>query len=106
LFWSVFGILSFMSGASALDADPDDPAAELASFEMADGFAANLFASEKDGVIKPIQMRFDAHGRLWVIGSTLYPQSEPGQVPNDKVSSSKTPIATVAATKRRCSRTA
>src|ERR1043166_9433811 len=30
-------------------------------------------------------MRFDARGRLWVIGSTVYPQIAPGQVPNDKV---------------------
>jgi putative heme-binding domain-containing protein len=81
LIWSFSGTLSLVFGAS----DPTDPAAELASFEVADGFAVNLFASEKDGVIKPIQMRFDARGRLWVIGSTVYPQIEPGQVPNDKV---------------------
>lgn len=62
-----------------------DPASELASFQIAEGFEANLFASEKDGVIKPIQIRFDARGRVWVIGSTVYPQIEPGQTPNDKV---------------------
>jgi glucose/arabinose dehydrogenase/HEAT repeat protein len=62
-----------------------DPATELASFTIAPGFDVNLFASEKDGVIKPIQVRFDARGRLWVIGSTVYPQPEPGEVPNDKV---------------------
>ncbi|MFM1768077.1 MAG: hypothetical protein RJA22_606 [Verrucomicrobiota bacterium] len=62
-----------------------DPAAELASFKLAPGFQANLFASEADGVVKPIQSRFDARGRLWVIGSTVYPQLEPGQVPDDKV---------------------
>ena len=83
--WSFLGAWSLVLGASALAADADDPAAELASFQIADGFAVNLFASEKDGVIKPIQMRFDARGRLWVIGSTVYPQIEPGQVPNDKV---------------------
>ena len=82
---SFSGALSFVVGASVLAADADDPAAELASFQIADGFAVNLFASEKDGVIKPIQMRFDARGRLWVIGSTVYPQIEPGQVSNDKV---------------------
>lgn len=65
--------------------DSDDPAAELNSFQIAPGFEVKLFASEKDGVQKPIQMRFDARGRLWVIGSTVYPQLEPGQVPNDKV---------------------
>jgi putative heme-binding domain-containing protein len=78
-------LLAFMMcGASAAE-NPDDPSAELASFQMAEGFEARLFASEKDGVIKPIQIRFDTLGRLWVIGSTVYPQIEPGQTPNDKV---------------------
>ena len=66
-------------------ADEHDPAAELASFTIAPGFEVNLFASEKDGVVKPIQIRFDPQGRIWVIGSTVYPQLEPGQIPNDKV---------------------
>jgi putative heme-binding domain-containing protein len=66
-------------------ADLDSPASERATFQVADGFDVSLFASEEDGVIKPIQMRFDARGRLWVIGSTVYPQIEPGQVANDKV---------------------
>jgi putative heme-binding domain-containing protein len=70
---------------AAFAAANDDPASELASFKLASGFEANLFASEADGVVKPIQSRFDARGRLWVIGSTVYPQLEPGQVPNDKV---------------------
>ncbi len=67
------------------DAEGTDAAAELASFQVADGFEVSLFASETNGVVKPIQMRFDARGRLWVIGSTVYPQIEPGQLPNDKV---------------------
>ena len=65
--------------------DRDDPAVEQASFKVAPGFEVNLFASEKDGVVKPIQMRWDARGRLWVIGSTTYPQIKPGEEPNDKV---------------------
>ena len=36
----------------AAEPDKDDPAAELASFKLPPGFQANLFASEKDGVIK------------------------------------------------------
>ena len=74
-----------VASALAISAAEHDPAEELASFQIADGFEANLFASEKDGVIKPIQIRFDARGRLWVIGSSVYPQIEPGQKPNDKV---------------------
>ena len=34
---------------------------------------------------KPIEMNFDAAGRLWVATSETYPQVKPGQVPNDKV---------------------
>ena len=66
-------------------AEADDPAVEMASLHLADGFQINLFASERDGILKPIQIRFDARGRLWVIGSTVYPQIEPGQIPDDKV---------------------
>src|SRR5687767_14391558 len=80
---SLFGVWCLALGASALAAD--DPDSERASFQVADGFEVNLYASEKDGVVKPIQMRFDARGRLWVIGSTVYPQLEPGQKPNDKI---------------------
>ncbi len=67
------------------DLDPNDPAAELASFRLPEGFEANLFASEKDGVVKPIQIRWDARGRLWVLGSTTYPQLKPGEEPRDKI---------------------
>src|SRR5213082_2700353 len=76
--WSFFGVWCLAFGISTL-------AAELASFQIADGFEVNLFASEQNGVVKPIQIRFDARGRLWVIGSTVYPQIEPGQAPNDKL---------------------
>ena len=30
-------------------------------------------------------MNFDAHGRLWVASSSVYPQIEPGQAPDDKI---------------------
>jgi len=58
---------------------------QLNSFKVAPGFEVNLFASEKDGVAKPIQMRWDERGRLWVVCSTTYPMVKPGEVPNDRV---------------------
>jgi putative heme-binding domain-containing protein len=66
------------------DSNPD-PAAELASMKVLDGFEATLVASEADGVVKPIQIRFDADGRLWVAGSTVYPQVKPTETPDDKI---------------------
>ena len=63
----------------------NDPAEEITGFKVAPGFEVNLFASEKEGVVKPIQMRWDERGRLWVIGSKTYPQVKPGEEPNDQV---------------------
>lgn len=62
-----------------------DPEQERASLRVLDGFEVQLFASERDGVRKPIQIRFDPDGRLWVVGSTAYPQIKPGEEPDDQV---------------------
>ncbi len=70
--------------AESHDPDPD-PELERASFKVLDGFDVQLFATEKEGAIKPIAIRFDAAGRLWVVGSTAYPQIRPGETANDKV---------------------
>ena len=62
----------------------DDPRNELQSFHIDEDFEVTLFASEPL-VVKPIQMNWDAEGRLWVISSTAYPQLKTGEEPNDKV---------------------
>ncbi|MBB75937.1 MAG: sorbosone dehydrogenase [Planctomycetaceae bacterium] len=61
-----------------------DPAVELASFVVADGLEVNLYASDPQ-LAKPIQMNFDAQGRLWIASSEVYPQIKPGQQPTDKI---------------------
>ena len=66
-------------------AKPQSPDEELASFQIMDGFAVNLFASEADGIVKPIQMRWDERGRLWVACALSYPQIKPGEKANDYV---------------------
>jgi hypothetical protein len=61
-----------------------DPEIERKSFQVADGFEVNLFAGDPL-LAKPIQMNFDAKGRLWIASSEVYPQIQPGQTANDKV---------------------
>jgi azurin len=60
---------------------------ELKSFKIDPRFEVSCFASEEDfpEFVKPIAMRFDAKGRLWVSTSTTYPQILPGHVPEDKI---------------------
>jgi putative heme-binding domain-containing protein len=68
-----------------LTAIPDpDPEIERKSFQVAEGFDVNLFAADPM-LAKPIQMNWDAAGRLWIASSEVYPQIEPGQVANDKI---------------------
>lgn len=63
--------------------DPD-PELERSSFIVADGFDVNLWAGDP-GMAKPIQMNFDAQGRLWIATSEVYPHIKPGQKPTDKI---------------------
>lgn len=58
---------------------------QLDSFTLHGDLKANLFASEKDGIVNPVQMRWDERGRLWVLCLPTYPQVLPGAKPNDYI---------------------
>ncbi|MBL6844312.1 MAG: HEAT repeat domain-containing protein [Verrucomicrobiae bacterium] len=60
---------------------------ELSEFKIDPRFEVNLFASEEQfpDLACPIQMRWDARGRLWVSCSTTYPHVYPGNEPGDKI---------------------
>lgn len=62
-----------------------DPEVALKMFQLPEGYAVNLFASERDGVEKPIAFAVDGRGRLWVACSPTYPHALPGTEPNDKI---------------------
>jgi putative heme-binding domain-containing protein len=63
--------------------DPD-PALQMEKFKVADGYEVTLFASDPM-VVKPIQMNWDADGRLWVASSIIYPHMRTGEEANDKI---------------------
>jgi putative heme-binding domain-containing protein len=56
----------------------------LPEFNMGEGLQIQLFA-QNPHLAKPIQMNFDAKGRLWVASSEVYPQILPGQMASDKI---------------------
>src|SRR5438105_3082395 len=65
---------------------PRTPADELRAFHLPPGFEAQLVASEPD-IGKPINLAFDARGRLWVTQSFEYPfPADPGRKGRDRVS--------------------
>ena len=59
----------------------------LEKMEIEDGYEVNLFASEAEfpELANPVQMTFDAKGRLWIATMPGYPQYLPGVPVNDKI---------------------
>jgi mono/diheme cytochrome c family protein/glucose/arabinose dehydrogenase len=67
------------------DEKPLTPEEQLATFTVADGYEVTLVASEKDGVVKPVQISWDERGRMLVACSPSYPHLEVGAPPHDFV---------------------
>ena len=63
------------------------PDEALKTFKLPEGYKIELFASEVEfpDLKKPVQMTFDAKGRLWVTTMPSYPMYLPGKPVNDKV---------------------
>lgn len=63
------------------------PEAAMKTFKLPEGYEINLFASEVEfpELENPVQMAFDAKGRLWVTTMESYPMYLPGKYPNDKI---------------------
>lgn len=64
--------------------DFQTPEEEQAGFILPPGFEITLFASEPD-INKPINMEFDAAGRLWVTHTTEYPMPAPPGQGSDRI---------------------
>lgn len=63
------------------------PAGQLADFTVAPGYRVDCFASEADfpALRNPVQMAFDARGRLWVTTMPSFPHTVPGERPDDRI---------------------
>ena len=65
--------------------DPLSPEEERLGFKLPPGFEIQLFASEPD-IDKPINITFDAKGRMWVTQSFEYPfPTAPGSKSTDRL---------------------
>ena len=84
LFLSLVTISTSLGQRNLHDIPSTDPAVELASFQVPDGFEVNLWAADPL-LAKPTQIVFDREGRLWVSSSQTYPQLNVNQVPNDRI---------------------
>ena len=65
-----------------------DGVAAIEKMTVMPGYTVALFASEREfpELRKPVQMSFDARGRLWVAITPTYPHYQPGESrPNDKI---------------------
>jgi putative heme-binding domain-containing protein len=64
-----------------------DGEAAIQKMTLGKGLKINLFASEKEfpELAKPVQMQFDAKGRLWVAAWPSYPHWKPKEEMNDKI---------------------
>ena len=88
--FAVVWVTCVLSGAARAEGPNGEPAAnpdpelERRAFKIDPNFQINLFASDPM-VEKPIQVNWDATGRLWCATSETYPQLKPGQTPNDKI---------------------
>jgi azurin/glucose/arabinose dehydrogenase len=63
------------------------PAEQQKDLQVAEGYRLNCFASEEDfpDLKAPVQLTFDARGRLWVVTMPSFPHTVPGAAPDDKI---------------------
>jgi len=69
---------------SATDVPDTAVEAQLKAFQLPPGAEINLFASDPM-ISKPVQMNWDAEGRLWMVSSSMYPHIKPLQKEKDQI---------------------
>ncbi len=83
--WPLFLVVSLAYGQQHIaPTDALTPEEERKSFKVPDGFEVQLVASEVQ-IHKPMQIAFDAKGRLWVTTSRHYPFAAERGKSSDKI---------------------
>src|SRR5215218_2403339 len=72
LFVLLCGSTAALGQALVAPTGPNSPEQQRKMFHLPPGFEIQLVATEPD-VHKPMNLEFDAHGRLWVTHSLEYP---------------------------------
>lgn len=81
----LYPAVGLWAGPPVSPTDPLEPAEQAKQFKLPPGFAIQLVASEPQ-IQKPMNLAFDARGRLWVTHSTEYPfAAKEGVEPRDGV---------------------
>lgn len=75
--WGILCVLPLMLSATEKrgddpEAKPLTPKEQLATFHVPPGFEVQLVAAESE-IAKPLNLTFDAAGRLWVTSTEIYP---------------------------------
>ena len=65
--------VSFAKKTQSGRTEANTPEQQLAGFTVPEGFVVELVASEKDGIVNPIDLTFDDAGRLWTQTARMYP---------------------------------
>ena len=62
-----------VAAQTSITSGPKTPEEERKSFQLPEGFVAELVTSEEQGVGKPITVAWDASGRMWTMTAYEYP---------------------------------
>jgi mono/diheme cytochrome c family protein len=85
--WTPDPVVAKGTETSLGDLEIRSPEAFIEQFKMADGYAVECFASEREfpEIANPLAMAFDEKHRLWLLCAQTYPHLLPGEMPRCKL---------------------
>ncbi len=81
---TLLATLTLHAQRGVTDIPDPDPQKQKNAFNLPEGMEIELFASDPM-MSKPVQINWDAQGRLWLVSSGMYPHILPGAEENDSI---------------------